>query len=75
MRKPDKLKSSFTLQNNWSVLAKNIMKDEETLKNFSRLIETQETGQLNAAQGPGLSFAIKEIIREIFKTRQKSVAG
>ena len=42
-RKPDKLKSTFMLQNNRSIRAQNdnIMKDKKILKSFSTIMETQ----------------------------------
>lgn len=41
------------------------MKDKETPKHVSRLIETPEIGQLNATMEPHLSFAIKDVLGKL----------
>ena len=73
-KKPDKLKSTFMLQNNRSIRAQNdnIMKDKKILKSFSTIMETQEIGQLSVISEPGFSFASKDIIGEL-KEPEKSL--
>lgn len=45
-----------TLQSNWPILFKHVkvVKDEESLRNHSRLKETQETWKLNAVRSTQL---------------------
>ena len=43
------------------------MIDKEILNSFSKIMETQETGQLSVMQEPGFCFAVKDIIGELTK--------